>query len=339
MERSNFVPKPNDNFQWFFYWVCERMNMFWRRYNGEVEVTDDEILKNSSFTNVYRCLDRTSQYLIKNVIYNGKKYEPEDMFFRIILFKHFNECATWDFLEKELGDITYNTGWDNIASVCDENISNGETIYNGAYMLTCFFMKWGDPYKVRGMSKHRAHFKVFEEKIFQSGFIYDLLEEETFEGLFQKLKSLGVFGEFLSQQYALDLNYSELYNFSENDFVVPGPGSKNGIKFTFDGVNTKYNYIGTIKWVREVFEENIDRFCKDTGMRWNPLPWEKVPTLTNIQNCFCETFKYAKGMGYSFKKDTNERLRKKYRPKNSSIDFVFPPKWNAVIPKRGELIV
>lgn len=32
------------------------------------------------FTNVYRCLDRVSQYLLRQVIYNGKQYEPEDMF-------------------------------------------------------------------------------------------------------------------------------------------------------------------------------------------------------------------------------------------------------------------
>ena len=98
--------KTNDNYFHHLYWIVERMNVFWRKYNGQERPwTDDPILQNFKFTNVYRCLDRVSQYLLRRVIYNGKQYEPEDMFFRILVFKHFNKCETWDLLEKELGDI------------------------------------------------------------------------------------------------------------------------------------------------------------------------------------------------------------------------------------------
>lgn len=33
--------------------------------------------------------------MLSNVIYNGKEYKPEDMMFRIILFKIFNTEPTW----------------------------------------------------------------------------------------------------------------------------------------------------------------------------------------------------------------------------------------------------
>ena len=41
------------------------------------------------FTNTYRASDRVSQYLIRNVIYEGAQ-SAEEVFFRTILFKLFN---------------------------------------------------------------------------------------------------------------------------------------------------------------------------------------------------------------------------------------------------------
>jgi hypothetical protein len=35
---------------------------------------------------------------------------------------------------------------------------------------------------------------------------------------------------FLAYQYAIDLNYSPLVNFSEDSFVVSGPGALDGIR-------------------------------------------------------------------------------------------------------------
>ena len=90
---------------WYFAW--ERQNIFWKKLNGEeAPWTDDNILQQYKFCNSYRVNDRVSQYLLKNVIYNGNIYEDEDMLFRIILFKLFNKEATWELLVNEFGDIT-----------------------------------------------------------------------------------------------------------------------------------------------------------------------------------------------------------------------------------------
>ena len=61
-DKEIFIPQPNDNFDWYLYWIVERMNIFWKKYNGQTEnLTDNEILNKFRFTNVYRCLDRVSQ--------------------------------------------------------------------------------------------------------------------------------------------------------------------------------------------------------------------------------------------------------------------------------------
>lgn len=73
--------KPNENFQYYLNFMVERMEIFWKRYfHVPFPLTDDPIFREFKFTNVYRALDRVSQYLIGNVIYNGKEYSREDMF-------------------------------------------------------------------------------------------------------------------------------------------------------------------------------------------------------------------------------------------------------------------
>lgn len=336
----NKIFTPNDNFNHYLYWICERMNIFWRKYSGRKGVlTEDPILQEFKFTNVYRCLDRVSQYLLKEVIYNGKQYAPEDMFFRILLFKHFNKIETWDKLIGEFGDITYDTGLMRIADFLDEEVKK-EPIYGNAYIVNCCFYQLPEYEYIRGMSKHRAHFNIFENEIFQNGHIYDFLEADGFESLYRLFRSMKIYGDFTAQQYCIDMNYSPLFNFSENDFVITGPGSLKGISWTFDGANgKKFDYVGAIKWVHDNFETLMGDFCRETGMVWNPLPWEPVPTLTNLQNCFCETSKFAKGLGHTFKKGKQERIKNTYERKPEDIAFTFPPDWGAKMPDVSKLII
>ena len=81
------------------------------------------------FCNSYRASDRVSQYLIKNVIYNGKKYSNQDMIFRIILFKLFNKERTWEILCNKLGDIVLeNFGFNEYCKILEEAKEKGEKI-------------------------------------------------------------------------------------------------------------------------------------------------------------------------------------------------------------------
>jgi len=60
----------DETYKYYFYFMQERMNIFWKRYEGHNnDLTNDTILSKNKFTNVYRAQDRVSQYLIRNVIY------------------------------------------------------------------------------------------------------------------------------------------------------------------------------------------------------------------------------------------------------------------------------
>ena len=88
------------------YWqfAAERQAAFFRRLAGVTPVTLDPILQQFKFTNAFRMLDRTSQYLLTAVIQRGDQ-SIEELFFRIILFKLFNKIETWELLLKDQGEI------------------------------------------------------------------------------------------------------------------------------------------------------------------------------------------------------------------------------------------
>ena len=50
---------------------------------------------------------------------------------------------------------------------------------------------------------------------------------------FEILRSYPMIGDFLAYQFVTDLNYSEICDFSEMEFVIPGPGARDGIHKCF----------------------------------------------------------------------------------------------------------
>ena len=128
--------KREEIYNLYWYFAAERQNIFYKKLRGEDSPwTEDKILQEYKFCNSYRASDRVSQYLIKNVIYNGKKYSKEDMIFRIILFKIFNKESTWEILLSEIGDINLsNFTFKYYCEILEKARNQGEKIYTDAYM-------------------------------------------------------------------------------------------------------------------------------------------------------------------------------------------------------------
>src|SRR5262245_14954290 len=101
------LPEPTVVFISYWHLACERQNIFFKRFENTLGPwTDDPILRTYKFTNAYRASDRVSQFLLNDVIYAGSQ-QPEDLFFRTMLFKLFNKIETWELLQEKLGEITW----------------------------------------------------------------------------------------------------------------------------------------------------------------------------------------------------------------------------------------
>lgn len=83
--------------------------------------------------------------------------------------------------------------------------------------------------------KHTNH-PALISKLLKERIYLRIAESGSLEEVYKILLSCPSFGNFLAFQYAIDLNYSTLTNFSKMDFVVAGPGAKNGIQKCFDSL-------------------------------------------------------------------------------------------------------
>ena len=100
----------DEPFRYYFYFIQERMKIFWRRYEGAEYLTDDPILAKHKFTNVYRAQDRVSQYLIRHVIYEKEQqFSDVDNLLIIIIFEIFDNINTWEYFKHRLEEISIKT--------------------------------------------------------------------------------------------------------------------------------------------------------------------------------------------------------------------------------------
>ena len=217
---------PSEVYDTYWRFAGKRQDVFFKRANHTLPPwTDDPILSHFKFTNAYRASDRVSQFLIRNVIYEGDQ-RPDEVFFRTILFKLFNKIETWQLLEKAFGPLTARTfDLDSFDKVLSAAMARKQAIYSAAYIMPSGG-KHGEP------KKHRNHLALLRNMLADS-VPERITHMKRMRDVFEVLLSYPMIGDFLAYQYATDLNYSELTSFSEMEFVVPGPGARDGIRKCF----------------------------------------------------------------------------------------------------------
>ena len=139
----------------------------------------------------------------------------------------FNRIETWELLKHALSHISYDDySYARYDSVLNKAMDAGEAIYSGAYIMPS-----GRPSSANAR-KHRMHLKLIEQML-EDDLPGRLVEAVSMGKAFELLRAYPTIGDFLAYQFLTDLNYSTLLNFSEMDFVVPGPGARDGIRKCF----------------------------------------------------------------------------------------------------------
>lgn len=330
-----YVNKVNDRwlpskttqvFDTYWKFAAERQAIFFNRLNrNDGYLTDDPILQTYKFTNAYRASDRVSQYLIRHVIYEGDQ-SPQEVFFRIILFKTFNKIETWKLLKEKVGELSFKkydfNEYDNALSKAKDK---GDSIYSAAYIMPSGSGSFG--YKF----KHRNHLKLIE-RMLNDNLPKHIRKAKSMQYVFELLRGYPMIGNFLAYQYAIDINYSELTNFSENSFVMPGPGAKDGIRKCF----SDYGGLSEVDLIKCMVDRQEEEFSR-LGIIFQTL-WGRPLQLIDCQNLFCEVDKYARVKHPQFKGLTSRmRIKRKYHINPQPIDYWYPPKWGlnyliAIIP-------
>lgn len=305
---------PTQVFDTYWQFAAERQRIYMDRIAGKPRPwTEDDILAEHRFTNCYRAADRVSQYLIKNVSYRGEQ-SPIEIAFRTLLFKFFNKVETWELLEAEFTDLSW-TSFDIDAydQVLSDAMNAGRRLYSAAYVM---------PSPALGAArKHSNHLRLLATMI-ESSLPERLAQAPNLAAVYEELLAFPSLGPFLAFQYAIDLNYSTLLNFDEMDFVVAGPGARDGLRKCFGDASVGIE-AELIAWVAETQDEHLSRL----GITFDGL-WGRKLQLIDCQNLFCEVDKYSRVAhpevaGHSGR----TRIKQKYSANGAQGGVWFPPKW------------
>lgn len=312
---NGHVFRPTVVFDTYWHFAAARQQVYLDRLLHQApSAVNDPILRDHRFTNVYRASDRVSQYLISSV-QNGPlaSSDPEELVFRTLLFKIFNRQGTWETLEALLGPLRWSSyDFETYRMALDEAARLGP-IYSAAYLMP--------PPRLGEDRKHANHLRLLESMM-RNGIARKLLTAQSLRAVFETLALYRGLGSFLAFQYAIDLNYLELLTFDEDDFVVAGPGARDGIRKCF-GTEAAGSEDSIIRYMVDSQEQHFERL----GLNFPGLFGRRIH-LIDAQNLFCEVDKYARVRhpevaGISGR----SRIKQKFRAAGPLPRPVFPSRW------------
>lgn len=295
--------------------------------------TKDEILLKYRFTNVRREHDWQTRQLIERVSLNPD-LSLEDKIVNTFMFRAWNNADTFEFFGlpraatklyspkmKELARLKYRGYADNHPEAFAER-----KWWSGAYNQGGTKYAWkfpdGDGFSRAPSEAAGARFEDYEPdiplRVFhipvwlrRANIAERLLEADTQQAAYEVIRSIRGFADFLAYQVFVDLTYIPDFPFSENEFVIAGPGCKRGIDLIFadrDGMD----YSEAMFWLRD----NWTEVCEQLGVSWDNLAifsdlpkYDRRMNVMSIENCFCEISKYIKA------RDGVGKPRQTYKPR------------------------
>jgi hypothetical protein len=283
--------------------VIERHKIYLRRAAGRPKPwTDDPILRNYRFTNIYRELDTVTLWIDRNII---QPYQDHPgLWFMLAIARLINWPDTLQRLMDEDVWPTKRFDPDAFYRVLSDIKSEKKKVITGAYIVNSVFPKGVEP-------EDRS--KVFYIPYYGLKPLWDrrtelapMFKAETggsMEKAVLALTSCHGWGAFMAYQVIVDLSYSEkwLRRASDfNTFTSPGPGTTRGMNWTHTGVlrpsihgrNLNPLMIQYRRAVNEILRDKVsEKFrTNDPFTGFAPL------SMSNYSNTNCELSKYVRSL-------------------------------------------
>lgn len=261
--------------------VFNRHRIWEQRQAGEPQPwAHDHLLASKKFTNVFRVLDPGSQYVVEMLQEPG--LEPRDALARAILYRFTNRPATWDHLQNVYGrwPLADDMNADLVQAL--HETPDGQ-IFSGAYIIMPTPGKQGDKALGAVALTRRLTARGGSERV-----VEQVVGAATPRAAYEALRGHVGMGDFMSMQILTDWGYY-WPDYDENEFVIAGPGSQRGVAELFPTQYPKISPEDVIRWVR-------DHWLEDLACPAIPLAGglSRPPSLMDIQNTFCEFFKYMR---------------------------------------------
>lgn len=307
------LPEPMEKvhvpyFKLFFETMFERQLIWKRRFIEKKDRpwTNNEIFAKSKFTNVYRELDRNSQWLIKNII-TDESLSKKNLIWKMMVFRFFNNPETFEFDAKKpvqlnLFEAPYKSGLKQAESVSDlisakkwrngipdweeydeDEFSRfiagvrsaGQNPYTTAYLINSM----ATPGQSRDYCYTRLVIPYLHDNI---DHFLDVVEKaEKPEQIIACLKTFPSVADFIAHEFYQDFTYipkyteREFMKFDQNDFTNVGPGASLGIRLIFPNLQSNEQKQAIYK-LRNVAEKCLNKIAKDKGEEFPYLYYDKT---------------------------------------------------------------
>jgi hypothetical protein len=241
--------------------------------------------------------------------------DPEEVVFRVLLFKLFNSIPGLQRLATTLGPLTWKSfNATTYGDILGKAKAEGVKIWNAAYVQK--------PQTGSNLiGKHNNYLNLLE-RMMRSAITERLRSARTYwqaYGVLRTFPSPAV-GDFTAMQLLTDINYSPVMDFDEDDIIVPGPGCIRGIQKCFGLPSVSVSEAQSVIYN---FVDEQEAYFEGLGYKPVTLFGRRLHVI-DIQNLFCETDKYARVAHPEFKLKDGERIKQTL---GSLPAPFFPPKW------------
>lgn len=261
----------------FFDFIVERHAIYERRARGQsAPWTTDPILAEYRFCNVYRELDRVTQWIAKQ--WRAPNAKDPDVWLLMLIARVVN-------LPDTLQEMNF-LGADGIEwkkahflSVMRDRKKRGQQVYGGAYIIS-----------TSGSTKEKAEYLADRVigPMWKGRNDARPRKGERLASFHARLMQYNGMGSFMAAQILADLKYIEPLKSAEDwwTFASSGPGSRRGMSYLM-------GYDPATHWKehewRDALSELQDKIADD-------VHGAKLPRIhaQDLQNCLCEFSKYRR---------------------------------------------
>lgn len=290
-----------ENLKILFHWISERYKIHLKKDVLKLKKpwTNDEILQNYKFTNVRREHDKETKWLIKNICSNSS-LSLKNKILNIILFRLFNKSQTLELIGlQDFDNKSLNS------SIIKVKLRDKKDV---PFFSNAFYTS-GPKSVANKLFKNEENLVI---KIILLVHLYNskkisenIVKCKSQNQVYNLLLSLPGIGKFLAYQIFVDLTYTPFFLFSENEFVIAGPGCIKGLNYIFEDFSGM-NYEESLFWLRDnqiklfsPFKYNPDELFSDLAK------YDRFLNIMSLENCMCEISKYIRCL----KKEGRPRIR------------------------------
>jgi hypothetical protein len=262
------IPDPTRR---LFEFARERHSIYEKRQAGVPPPwTDDPILRDYRFTNVYREIDRVTKWIHEHWLL--PRSDDPDVWFAMCVARLLNQ-------PESLAAVGYPVPWDRrwFNGVLRRRRKEKKRNFNAAYIVS-----------TGGMELHKEDYLADEvlEPLWQARVRLRPNSGDTLNSWHMLLGQMQGFGSFMSAQVVADIKHVAPLSAAVDwwTFAASGPGSRRGLNYVLQRERAA-------PWTEEEWRFELGRL-RDSLEPLFQSARMKFPDAQNVQNILCEWSKY-----------------------------------------------